>query len=253
MDTTGSQIIDQAWADNEILGLIRGGPVNWMQMTSCCKSHCGERAEPPLRSSIILVNESSAYSMSQAQKHQRPGNFPRTVCNPKSNGPREDLGGGKWWKPYSNNVFIFCIWAPLRSDLRIEWSDLGGGHWKKDLHWTWIFRNEVPVGALWSKGTQSEWLHMQYLPEWGYISWLQGLWRQQPHLTPHPISPPPTKCILFIYDSLGVSCSLFYYQRCFSHRKSIHMSSSFSYRLAPVLVVTSWGFLLLVMAVLCFS
>lgn len=35
--------------------------------------------------------ESSSYSMNRAQKHQRHGNFPRMVCNPKSNGPGEDL------------------------------------------------------------------------------------------------------------------------------------------------------------------
>lgn len=48
--------------------------------------------------------------------------------------PERTWGGGKWWKPYSNNVFIFCIWAPLRSDLRIEWSDLGGGGIGKKIY-----------------------------------------------------------------------------------------------------------------------
>lgn len=41
---------------------------------------------------FIPVNESSAYSMSQAQGHQRRGNFCRMVCNPKSNGSEKDLG-----------------------------------------------------------------------------------------------------------------------------------------------------------------
>ena len=35
--------------------------------------------------------ESSSWSMNQAQKHPWHGNFPRRVCNPKSNDPREDL------------------------------------------------------------------------------------------------------------------------------------------------------------------
>ena len=35
--------------------------------------------------------ESLSWSMNQAQKHQRHGNFPRRVCNPKSNDPREAL------------------------------------------------------------------------------------------------------------------------------------------------------------------
>ena len=35
--------------------------------------------------------ESTSWSMNQAQKHQRHGNFPGRVCNPKSNDPREDL------------------------------------------------------------------------------------------------------------------------------------------------------------------
>lgn len=180
-------------------GLISGGPMPWIQMKSYVEKPLQRNGQVRNGSYIVLDNESSAYSVSQAQKHQKLGNFPRMVCKPKSNGPGEDLGKNEW-KRYPKNVFIFCIQLPLKCDLIMEWSIVlwkgGGGEdaiGNKTLDQTWVSEIRSQSVSVWSTRTQYKWLHVLYGREIVFCTSKISEASASSYFTLHPISPPPTK------------------------------------------------------------